>query len=240
MPPSQRVADEAPAPICGVLICFMRSMQQISCQPRYASVATERINMKNGFHRRLLAPDAASVGGECGRGARAILVHGQRRQGQGRPQWVTRDGDQEPRRLHLQGQRPRARTQGGIHAATDGTFTNYRVTGVSTFGALVNETFTRSRRQGELEIDFGQGRTIGHGRRAVFAAGRHTGSVFALPSPRWRKSSDGKVPMIPSGTLTCAQGARQAEVAAAARSARCRLLALTGVGFTPDHGMGDH
>ncbi|WP_447939806.1 amidohydrolase family protein [Pseudoxanthomonas mexicana] len=115
--------------------------------------------------------------------------------------------------------------------APDGTFQQYQVKGVSTFGAPVDETFTR-------EGDRGQWKSTSD-------AGTHTFTGTALYTPlggtpastsvalaALAKRPDGKLPLVPSGMLTQRKIA-SVDIRSGDRSRTVDLLALTGIGFTP-------
>jgi len=115
--------------------------------------------------------------------------------------------------------------------AADGTYQQYHVKGVSTFGAPVDESFTRSGDRGQW--------------KSTSDAGTHTFSGTALYTPlggtpattsvalaALAKRTDGRLPLVPSGTLTQRKLA-SLDVRQGDRSRTVDLLALTGIGFTP-------
>ncbi|WP_202844571.1 amidohydrolase family protein [Luteimonas saliphila] len=113
----------------------------------------------------------------------------------------------------------------------DGTFRTYRVTGTSTFGAPVDERFElvdgvaswrSTSDSGEQKVEPGaQYSPLGGSPAAASVA------IAALGA-----RSDGKLPLIPGGTLS-ARKVAQATVHKGDESRQVQLLALTGIGFTP-------
>lgn len=115
--------------------------------------------------------------------------------------------------------------------AADGTFQRYQVKGVSTFGAPVDETFTRDGDTGRW--------------KSTSDAGTHTFTDTALYTPlggtpattsvalaALARRPDGKLPLVPSGTLTQRRLASM-DISSGSQSRTVDLLALTGIGFTP-------
>src|SRR5690606_28450010 len=113
----------------------------------------------------------------------------------------------------------------------DGTFRRYRVTGTSTFGAPVDERF---------ELVDGVARwksTSDQGEQAVAAGAQYSplgGSpaVASVSLAALAARSDGRLPLIPSGTLSARQVAT-AQVRSGDEVRTVQLLAISGVGFTP-------
>jgi cytosine/adenosine deaminase-related metal-dependent hydrolase len=115
--------------------------------------------------------------------------------------------------------------------APDGTFTRYQVKGTSTFGAAVDEWFSRTGDKVEWHS------TSDNGTQSVGGTGMYTplgGSpeAFSVAMAALSKRADGKLPLIPSGTLTMRKVA-EAQVSNGDSRRQVQLLALTGVGFTP-------
>ena len=115
--------------------------------------------------------------------------------------------------------------------APDGTFARYQVKGTSTFGAPVDESFSRTGDQAEWHS------TSDNGTQAVGGIGMYTplgGSpeAFSVAMSALSKLEDGKLPLIPSGTLTMRKVA-EAQVSNGDTRRQVQLLALTGVGYTP-------
>jgi hypothetical protein len=115
--------------------------------------------------------------------------------------------------------------------ADDGTFKTYLVKGTSTFGAPVDESFSR-------EGDTVHWRSTSEkGEMTLSGTGMYlplsgTPNSFSVAMAALAKCADGKLPLIPSGTLTMRKLA-EAEVARGMEERKVQLLALTGVGFTP-------
>lgn len=116
--------------------------------------------------------------------------------------------------------------------AKDGTYTAYRVEGQSTFGALIDETFKRDGDKVRWKS------TSDQGEQNVFGGAQYTplgGTPEALSVAIGAlfKRSDGKLPLIPGGTLTMRKLV-DSEVEKDGSKRKVQLLALTGVGFTPN------
>ena len=115
--------------------------------------------------------------------------------------------------------------------APDGTFSRYEVKGTSTFGAAVEESFSRvgDKLQWKSKSDSGQ-MTL-HGTALYTPLGGSPATVsVALAALAARP--DGRLPLIPSGTLTMRKVA-DAQVVQNGNKRQVQLLALTGIGFTP-------
>jgi imidazolonepropionase-like amidohydrolase len=115
--------------------------------------------------------------------------------------------------------------------ADDGTFLHYQVKGVSTFGSLVDESFTRSggKAQWKSTSDKGEQTVSGTAQYSPLG-GTPQGLSVALAALGRR--GDGKLPLIPSGVLT-ARRIGESAVTRGSETRKVELLALTGVGFTP-------
>ncbi|MEJ7745377.1 MAG: amidohydrolase family protein [Luteimonas sp.] len=113
----------------------------------------------------------------------------------------------------------------------DGTFKTYKVKGTSTFGAPVDESFSfdNGKAQWKSKSDQGQQAVTGTAQYSPLGGAPESTSV-ALAA--LSKRADGKLPLIPSGTLTMRKLV-EAEVVNGAEKRRVQLVALTGVGFTP-------
>jgi hypothetical protein len=115
--------------------------------------------------------------------------------------------------------------------ASDGTFATYSVKGTSTFGAPVDESF---------RVENGMAiwkSTSDAGEQPLAAGAAYTplgGSPqsLAVAFAALSRRSDGKLPLIPSGTLTMRPVA-EVDVIKDAETRKVQLVMLTGVGFTP-------
>lgn len=115
--------------------------------------------------------------------------------------------------------------------AADGTYSQYKVTGTSTFGAKVEETFSRTGDSAQWKSTSDQGKQSVSG-TALYSALGGTPAGFSVALSALAKRSDGKLPLIPSGTLTVRKIA-EAEVAHGSDKRTVQLVAMTGVGLTP-------
>ena len=115
--------------------------------------------------------------------------------------------------------------------AADGTYSQYKVSGTSTFGAKVEESFSRNADRAEWKS------TSDQGSQAVSGAGLYsplggTPDGFSVAMAALAKRKDGSLPLIPSGALSMRKVA-EAEVTQGADRRKVQLFAMTGIGFTP-------
>ncbi|GAB3365494.1 hypothetical protein GCM10027431_06540 [Lysobacter rhizosphaerae] len=115
--------------------------------------------------------------------------------------------------------------------AADGTFTRYHVTGTTTFGAPVDESFGRdgNKTWWKSTSDKGEQDVAG---TALYSPLGGTPAGFSVAFAALAKRPDGKLPLIPSGTLSTRKVA-EAEVTNGSQTRKVDLLAITGVGLTP-------
>ena len=115
--------------------------------------------------------------------------------------------------------------------APDGTYLTYEVQGTSTFGAKIDEDFSRKGDQVQWTSTSDKGSQTVQG-TAMYSplGGSPAGLSVALNA--LAKRPDGKLPLIPSGTLTSRQVAK-AQVKCGNQPRDVQLVALTGVGLTP-------
>jgi len=147
-------------------------------------------------------------------------------------QWVTRDGDGNTRVEFIfkdNGRGPELKEEFKIDK--DGTFTSYHVKGTSTFGAAVDETYTRVGDKATWKS------TSDHGQQEVNGPGLYTPlggtpESFSVAFAALARRADGKLPLIPSGVLT-SRKLGEAEVSKGDKKQKVQLVALTGIGFTP-------
>jgi len=145
--------------------------------------------------------------------------------------WVTRDGAKSSVEYYFKdnGRGPELKEE--FTTAADGTFTNYKVTGVSTYGALVDETFTRAGSKVSWKSTSDKGEQPAKG-LALYSPLGGTPEGFSVAFAALARSKNGKVPMIPSGTLTWSK-VLTADLQKGGEKRQVQLLALTGIGFTP-------
>lgn len=113
----------------------------------------------------------------------------------------------------------------------DGNYATYHVEGQSTFGAIINETFAREgdKARWKSTSDKGEQEVFGS---ALYTPLGGTPEALSVAIAALAKRSDGKLPLIPSGTLTM-QKLVDSEVTKGGEKRNVQLLALTGIGFTP-------
>lgn len=185
---------------------------------------------RNGFLGMLLALTLAPCAAESAETLRyVVLVDNGKQAGH---QIVERGDDGVTRVDYLfkdNGRGPELKEEYTL--AADGTFARYSVKGSSTFGAPVDEQFriengiaswTSTAESGE------QPATPGASYWSLGGTAQSAADALAALARR----PDGKLPLIPSGTLSMRAVAR-AEVAKGAEKRSVRLMQVTGVGFTP-------
>ncbi|MEI2430373.1 amidohydrolase family protein [Lysobacter yananisis] len=116
--------------------------------------------------------------------------------------------------------------------AEDGTYRTYSVTGTSTFGAKVEESFQRDGDRVRWKTKSDQGEMPVSG-TALYSplGGAPAGLSVALGA--LAKRSDGRLPLLPGGSLS-SRKLGEASVASDGKRQTVQLLALTGQGFTPN------
>ncbi|HEY5972223.1 MAG TPA: amidohydrolase family protein [Pseudoxanthomonas sp.] len=115
--------------------------------------------------------------------------------------------------------------------AEDGTYSSYQVKGTSTFGAPVEETFSRTGDvvEWKSKSDKGEQKVSG---TALYSPLGGTPEGFSVVMAALAKRADGKLPLIPSGILTMRKIA-EAEVANGGEKRKVQLVSMTGIGLTP-------
>jgi hypothetical protein len=161
-----------------------------------------------------------------------VLVHNGKKAGQ---QVTTRGDDGVVRSEFIfkdNGRGPEMKEE--FQLAPDGTFARYHVSGTSTFGAKVDETYTRTGDRAEWKT------TADHGTRVLDGAGEYaplagTPAASEATVVALSRRGDGRLPLVPGGVLTMRELARE-QVASGNQKKTVRLLALTGQGLTPNLG----
>jgi hypothetical protein len=113
----------------------------------------------------------------------------------------------------------------------DGALTRYHVTGQTEIGAPVDETFTRTGDKASWKSTTDRGGQVVHG-TALYTPLAGTPESLTVQFAALARRSDGKLPLIPSGTLTWRKLA-DSEVTNGHEKRGVQLVALTGIGFTP-------
>jgi Amidohydrolase family len=115
--------------------------------------------------------------------------------------------------------------------ASDGTFATYAVKGTSTFGAPVDESFRVENGVAIWKSTSDAGEQPLTAGAAYSPLGGSPQSLAVAFSALGRRA-DGKLPLIPSGTLTM-RTVTEVEVVKDAEARKVQLVMLTGTGFTP-------
>ncbi len=115
--------------------------------------------------------------------------------------------------------------------AADGTFATYAVKGTSTFGAPVDESFRVENGVAIWKSTSDAGEQPLTAGAAYSPLGGSPQSLAVAFSALGRRA-DGKLPLIPSGTLTM-RTVTEVEVVKDTETRKVQLVMLTGIGFTP-------
>jgi cytosine/adenosine deaminase-related metal-dependent hydrolase len=112
----------------------------------------------------------------------------------------------------------------------DGTFERFKVTGKTTFGSTVDESFVRTGDRVEWRSTSDRGEATVPGQALYWSLGgrNETGLAIDILS----RTPSGRLPLIPNGSLSMRKVA-EANVTSGKRSQTVQLLAFTGVGLTP-------
>ena len=113
----------------------------------------------------------------------------------------------------------------------DGTFASYHVTGTSEIGAPVDESFARDGDKVHWKSTSDKGEQAVQG-TALYTPLGGTLQGLSVAVSAASKRVDGKLPLIPTGTLSWRKLA-DAEVGNGAAAHQVQLVAVTGIGFTP-------
>jgi hypothetical protein len=114
----------------------------------------------------------------------------------------------------------------------DGTMTEYSVKGNSTFGAVVDEHFTRKGDQAEWKSTSEQGKKTISG-PAAYLPLNGSFEVESVAIAALAATPDAKLALLPSGTLSQRELDRVDVTSASGQKQTVRLLAQTGVGLSP-------
>jgi hypothetical protein len=115
--------------------------------------------------------------------------------------------------------------------APDGTYARYSARGTSTFGAKIDESFTRRGTDARWRSTSDEGRMRVEG-TALYSSLGGTPDGASVVLGALAKRPDGRLPLIPSGTLTTRK-VGEAQVTRGTERRTVQLLMMTGVGFTP-------
>lgn len=122
----------------------------------------------------------------------------------------------------------------------DGTMSEYAVKGNSTFGAVVDERFSRKDGRAEWQSTSEKGHASVSG-PAAYVPLNGSFEVTSAAIAALAARPDGKLPLLPSGTLAQRQLATM-EVSSEGKTQTVQLLAQTGIGLSPSFSwatMGD-
>ncbi|MGV7208195.1 amidohydrolase family protein [Oxalobacteraceae bacterium A2-2] len=113
----------------------------------------------------------------------------------------------------------------------DGTMTEYRVKGNSTYGAVVDEHFERKGDQASWRSTTEQGSKTVNG-AAAYLPLNNSFEVVSAAITALARTPGGKLPLLPSGTLS-QQALDMVEVRKGGEKQTVQLVAQTGVGLSP-------
>ena len=116
--------------------------------------------------------------------------------------------------------------------APDGTFASYRVTGTTTFGAPVDESFRHEGDTASWKSTSDSGEQTVKG-TAFYSPLYGTPASGGVALAALSRRSDGKLPLIPSGTLSMRKVAEM-EVARGTEKRKVQLLEVIGLGLAPE------
>jgi imidazolonepropionase-like amidohydrolase len=115
--------------------------------------------------------------------------------------------------------------------AADGTYQTYQVKGASTFGAAVAETFRRDGDKAQWKSTSDQGQQAVAG-TAQYSPLGGTPNDFSVALAALAKRADGRLPLIPGGTLTVDK-VTEVPLVHGSEQRTVQLVKVTGVGLTP-------
>jgi hypothetical protein len=115
--------------------------------------------------------------------------------------------------------------------APDGTYATYHARGKTTFGAGVDETFTRKGEEARWRSTSDSGEATVEG-PALYSPLAGTPDSISVVLAALAQRPDGRLPLIPSGTLT-ARKVAEAQIVRGTDRRDVQLMMLTGVGLTP-------
>jgi len=118
-----------------------------------------------------------------------------------------------------------------FRVGADGSLTEYEVKGNSTYGAVVDEHFSRSGDKAEWHSTSEKGSTTVNG-AAVYLPLNGSFEVTSAMISALAKSPDGKLALLPTGTLS-QRVLDTVEVSGNGQTQSVQLVAQTGIGFSP-------
>jgi imidazolonepropionase-like amidohydrolase len=118
-----------------------------------------------------------------------------------------------------------------LHVAPDGTLADYEVKGQSTMGGPVDDHFVRTGDKAEWRSTSERGSTTIAG-PALYIPLNSSFEIASMSIGALAARPDGKLPLLPSGTLT-QRTLAELDVVNKGQSRRVQLLAQTGLGLTP-------
>nr|WP_315400375.1 amidohydrolase family protein [uncultured Duganella sp.] len=119
-----------------------------------------------------------------------------------------------------------------FRVGADGTMTEYAVKGNSTFGAVVDERFERKGDQAEWKSTSEQGSKTVAG-PAAYVPLNSSFEVISTAITALAAAPDGKLPLLPSGTLSQTKLDAVDITSATGQKQTVQLLAQTGIGLSP-------
>jgi hypothetical protein len=146
-------------------------------------------------------------------------------------QYVTRDGSKYKVEFYFKdnGRGPELKEEFTLDAKS--TFTRYHVAGTSTYGSKVEETFALAGGKATWKTTADKGDQAAEP-GSLYLPVQGTPATYSVLLAALAARPDGRLPLIPNGTLT-KRKIGEAEVTKGGEHRKVRLVALTGIGFTP-------
>lgn len=115
--------------------------------------------------------------------------------------------------------------------AQDGSFSEYHISGTSTFGAVVDERYERKGSQAEWRSTTERGNAVVNG-PAMYVPLNSSYAPNSVFVAALAKSPDMSIPLLPNGVLRMRK-LDEVEVSSSIRKQRVQLIAQTGLGLQP-------
>ena len=146
-------------------------------------------------------------------------------------QYVTRDGSKYQVEFYFKdnGRGPELKEEFTLDPKS--IFTRYHVAGTSTYGSKVEESFALANGKASWKTKADKGEQAA-APGSLYLPLQGTPATYSVLLAALAARADGKLPLIPNGTLTSRKLA-EADVTKGGEHRKVQLIALTGIGFTP-------